>query len=44
MADDIPCASFSEEEIGKLTIDQVDFWVKYRRINQNGNRKDLLER
>ena len=44
MADDIPGVSFSEEEIGKLTIDQLKFWVKCRRINQNGNKKDLLER
>ena len=44
MTDDIPGVSFSEEEIGKLTIDQLKFWVKCRRINQNGNKKDLLER
>ena len=37
-------ASFSEEEIGKLTVAQLKFWLKCRCINQNGNKKELLER
>ena len=36
-------ASFSEEEIGKLTIAQLKYWLKCHRINQNGNKKELLE-
>ena len=35
--EDILGASFSEEEIEKLTVAQVKFWLKCRRINQNGN-------
>ena len=42
--EDIPCASFSKEEIGKLTVAYLKFWLKCRRINQNGNKKTLLER
>ena len=32
--EDIPGASFIEEEIEKLTVPQVKFWFKCRRINQ----------
>ena len=42
--EDILGASFSEEEIEKLTVAQVKFWLKCRRINQNGNKKELLQR
>ena len=42
--EDIPGASFSEEEIEKLTVAQLKFWLKCRRINQDGNKKELLER
>ena len=42
--EDIPGASFSEEEIEKLTVAQVKFWLKCCRINQNGNKKELLQR
>ena len=40
---DIPGASFIEEEIEKLTVTQVKFWLKCLRINKNGNEKELLE-
>ena len=39
---DIPGASFNEE-IEKLTVTQLKFWLKCLRINQNGNEKELLE-
>ena len=35
--EDILGASFSEEEMEKLTVAQVKFWLKCRRINRNGN-------
>ena len=38
---------YSEEEIEKLTVAQLKFWLKCLRINQNGNKshkKELLER
>ena len=41
-AEDIPGASFIEEEIEKLTVSQQKFWLKCLRINQNGNEKELL--
>ena len=41
-AEDIPGASFIEEEIEKLTVSQLQFWLKCLRINQNGNEKELL--
>ena len=40
----IPAASVSEEQIGKLTISQLKFSLKCGRMNQNGNKKELLER
>ena len=40
----IPDGGFSEEEIEKLTVAQLKFWLKFRRINQTGNKKELLER
>ena len=30
MADDIPGTSFSDEEIGKLTIAQLKFWLNFK--------------
>ena len=42
--EDIPGASFSEEEIGKLTIAQLKYWLKCCCINQNGKNKKLLKR
>ena len=42
--EDISGASFSEEGIAKLTIAQLKYWLKCCRINQNGNKKELLER
>ena len=41
-AEDIDGASFIEEEIEKLTVSQLKFWLKCLRINQNGNEKELL--
>ena len=40
----VPGASVSAEQIGKLTVSQLKFWLKCRRINQSGNKKELLER
>ena len=40
--ENIPGASFIEE-IEKLTVTQLKFWLKCLRINQNGNEKELLE-
>ena len=37
-------ASFSEEEIGQLTVAQLKSWLKCCCINQNGNKKELSER
>ena len=42
--EDIPGASVSAEHKGKLTVSQLKFWLKCRRINQSGNKKELLER
>ena len=42
--EDIPGASVSAEQMGKLTVSQLKFWLKCRRINQSGNKKELLER
>ena len=42
IAEDIPGASFIEEEIEKLTVCQLKFGLKCLRINQNGNEKELL--
>ena len=41
-AEDIPGASFIEEEIEKLTVSQLQFWLKCLRLNQNGNEKQLM--
>ena len=42
--EDFPGASVSAEQIGKLTVSQLKFWLKSRRINQSGNKKKPLER
>ena len=42
--EDIPGASYIEEEIEKLTVAQLNFWLKCLHINQNGNEKELVER
>jgi len=42
--EDIPGVSVTAEQIGKLTVGQLKFWLKCRRINQSGNKKELLER
>ena len=36
--EDIPDASVSKEQMGKLTISQLKFWLKCRHINQSGNK------
>ena len=40
----IPGASFKDSEISKLTVNQLKFWLKCRRVNQGGNKKVLYER
>ena len=42
--ENIPGTSFIEEEIEKLPVAQLKFWLKCRRINQSVNKKELLER
>ena len=41
--EEIPGASVSAEQIGILTVSQLKFWLKCRRINQSA-KKELLER
>ena len=41
--EDIPGTSFIKEEMEKLTVSQLKFWLKCLRINQNSNEKELLE-
>ena len=41
---DIPGACFSEEEIEKLTLAQLKFWLKCLSINQKGSKMQLLQR
>ncbi|KAL9980086.1 hypothetical protein ACROYT_G008629 [Oculina patagonica] len=42
---DIPGALIeSESEIGKWTVDKLKFWLKCRRLNQQGNKKQLVEK
>ena len=41
---DIPCSSVENvEDIRKWTIPQFKFWLKCRRLNQQGLKKDLIE-
>lgn len=42
--EDIPGASFREDELPKLTVNQLKYWLKCSRINQSGNKKKLFER
>ena len=42
--EDIPGVSFKDSEICKLTVNQLKFWLKCRRVNQGGNKKVLYER
>lgn len=42
--ENISGAGFREEEIGKLTIAQLKYWLKCCHINQNGNNKELLKK
>ena len=42
--EDIRGASFSDEEIEKLSVTQLKLWLKCLRINQSGNKKKLLQR
>ena len=42
---DIQCACVgSSEDVGKWTVTQLKFWLKYRRLNQQGLKKDLVEK
>ena len=41
--EDIPGAFIENEgEVGKWTVDKPKFWLKCRRLNQQGNKKALL--
>ena len=42
--EDILGASFKDSEICKLTVNQLKFCFKCRRVNQGGNKKVLYER
>lgn len=42
--EDIPGASVNDENIGKLNVNQLKFWLKCRRMKQGGNKKELFER
>ena len=43
--EDIPGAVIeNESQIGKWTVDKLKFWLKCRRLNQQGNKKQLLEK
>ena len=43
--EDIPCSSVKNgEEISKWTIPQLKFWLKCRRLNQQGLKKDRVEK
>ena len=43
-SEDIPSASFSEEEIEKLNVAQLKLWLKCLLSSQSGDEKELLER
>lgn len=41
--EDIPSAVIeNESQIGKWTVEKLKFWLKCRRLNQQGNKKQLL--
>ena len=43
--EDIPCSSVRNgEDISKWTIPQLKFGLKCRRLNQQGLKKDLVEK
>jgi len=43
--EDIPAAVIeNESQIGKWTVEKLKFWLKCRRLNQQGNKKQLLEK
>ena len=42
--EEIPGARFIDEEIENLDVVHLKFWFKCLRINQNGYKKELLER
>ena len=43
--EDIPGAVIeNESRIGKWTEEKLKFWLKCRRLNQQGNKKQLLEK
>lgn len=42
--DDITGAAVKDKEIGKLTVNQLKFSLKCRRINQSGNKQAFYER
>ena len=43
--DDIPCASVgNSDNVGKWTVPQLKFWLKCRRLSQQGLKKDLVKK
>ena len=42
--EDIPGASVSSNDIGKLNVNQLKFWLKCRRMKLGGNKMQLLKR
>lgn len=42
--EDIPGAVLKDNDIGKWTVKQLQFWLRYRRVQQKGNKKELIER
>ena len=43
--DDIPCLLVgNSEDVGKWTIPQLKFWLRCRKLNQQGLKKDLVEK
>lgn len=41
--EDIPSAVIENvSQIGKWTVEKLKFWLKCRRLNQQGNKKQLL--
>ena len=43
--DNIPCESVGKSDnVGKWTIPQLKFWLKCRRLSQQGLKKDLVKK
>ena len=43
--DNMPCSSVEKvENISKWTIPQLKYWLKCRKLNQQGSKKDLVEK